>query len=171
MSTFCPECGAIPAKTEGWQEFLQEEDKQLWCRARSQQRRKKPRKRRTADKNKQGNRFSPTSETPQKTFRRCLARSSKLGHTQNTKNKRAATTNNLNIACSKPPSKVRAIGARRLVRVKKQKNPKRGKQNKTRDTKPKTKKARPPTTGKRRYDKQVCYDPMHPTYPPLHMRR
>ena len=39
----------------------------------------------------------------------------------NTENKRAATTKKLNIACSKPPSNVRAIGASQLVRVKKKK--------------------------------------------------
>ena len=52
----------------------------------------------------------------------------------NTKNKQAATIKNLTIACPGPPSKVHAIGARRLVRVKKKKEG-----NKTRGETPNTK--------------------------------
>ena len=53
-----------------------------------------------------------------------------------------------NKASSEPPSNVRAIGARRFVRVKKKKRERR-KRNKRRNTKPQTKKTRPRTTGKR----------------------
>ena len=53
-----------------------------------------------------------------------------------------------NKASAEPPSKVRAIGARRHVRVKKKKKERR-KRNKKRNTKPQTKKTRPRTTGKR----------------------
>ena len=53
-----------------------------------------------------------------------------------------------NKASSKPPSNVRAIGARRPVRVKKKKKRERRKRNKRRNTKPQTKKTRPRTTGK-----------------------
>ena len=53
-----------------------------------------------------------------------------------------------NKASSEPPSKVRAIGARRHVRVKKKKRERR-KRNKKRNTKPQTKKTQPRTTGKR----------------------
>ena len=52
------------------------------------------------------------------------------------------------------------------MHVKKKK--KRRKHNKRRNTKPQIKKTRSRTTGKQRYDKQVCYGPMHPTY---HIRR
>ena len=53
-----------------------------------------------------------------------------------------------NKASAEPPSKVRAIGAKRQVRVKKKKKERR-KRNKKRNTKPQTKKTRPRTTGKR----------------------
>ena len=53
-----------------------------------------------------------------------------------------------NKASAEPPSKVRAIGARRHVRVKKKKKERR-KRNKKRNTKPQTKKTRPRTTGNR----------------------
>ena len=53
-----------------------------------------------------------------------------------------------NKASAEPPSKVRAIGARRHVRVKKKKKERR-KRNKKRNTKPQTKETRPRTTGKR----------------------
>ena len=125
----------------------------------------------------------PTSEIPRKILRRCLARSKTVGHTGKTKNKKATTAAKLNVARPKTPSKVRAVGARRLVRVKKKQ--KQNKERDTADTKPKTKTAqktisqepgltkrrRPRTTGKQWYDQQVCYDPMHPTLPPLHMHR
>ena len=81
---------------------------------------------------------------PPKHLRCCLARSSKLGHTQNTKNKRAAATKKLNIACPKPPSKVRAIGARRLVPVKKKGGETKQKERPQTKKKESTKHPRPP---------------------------
>ena len=53
----------------------------------------------------------PTSETPQKILRRCLARSQNLGHSQKKTNNRVATAKKLSVACPKPPSEVRALGA------------------------------------------------------------
>ena len=66
----------------------------------------------------------PTSEIPRKILRRCLARSKTVGHTGKTKNKKATTAAELNVARPKTPSKVRAVGARRLVRVKNKKKTK-----------------------------------------------
>ena len=42
------------------------------------------------------------------------ARSQSLGHSQKKKNNRVATAKKLSVACPKPPSKVRALGARDL---------------------------------------------------------
>ena len=67
-----------------------------------------------------------------------------------------------NIACSKPPSNVRAIGTRRLVRVKKKKREKKTQQKEIYQT---TNKEDTTTDhGQTRYDNQVCYGPMRPTY-------
>ena len=83
--------------------------------ARSQQKKKeKPRKRRTARKNKAKNRLFGTQKPPRKILGCCLARSQNLGHSQEKKNNRVATAKKLSVACPKTPSKVRAIGARDL---------------------------------------------------------
>ena len=115
------------------------------CRTRSQQRKKTKKKTQSCQKQTEKS-FLPTSETPEKHLRRCLARSSKLGHAQNTKNKRAATTRTLNIVCSKPPSKVRAIGTRRLLRVKEKKRETKQNERHQTNNKESTKHHHPPTT-------------------------
>ena len=56
----------------------------------------------------------PTSETPPTILRRCLARSQNIGHSPKKTNNRVATAKKLSVACPKPPSKVRALGARDL---------------------------------------------------------
>ena len=83
-----------------------------------------------------------------------------------TKNKRVAKMKKLSVVCPKTPNKVRAIGARRLVRVQKKK---RRERHKTKTNKAQNTTRR--TTGKQRYDGKVCYEPMHPTPSPLHVRR
>ena len=58
--------------------------------------------------------FIPTSETPKKLLRRCLARFIIVGHTQKTRNTSAAKTAKLKLACPKTLSKVHAVGGRDL---------------------------------------------------------
>ena len=76
--------------------------------------------------------------TPQKNFAPLFGKVANLRtNTQKTKNKRVATRRNLSVACPKTASKVRAIGARRLVRVNKKKRKKKTKQRETHKTKTK----------------------------------
>ena len=52
--------------------------------------------------------------TPPTILRRCFARSQNLGHSPKRTNNRVATAKELSVACPKPPSEVRATGARDL---------------------------------------------------------
>ena len=56
--------------------------------------------------------FRRAQDERQLIFRRCLARSQNLGHSQKKTNNRVATAKKLSVACPKPPSEVRALGAR-----------------------------------------------------------
>ena len=67
-----------------------------------------------------------------------------------------------NKASAEPPSKVRAIGARRHVRVKKKKREKETQQKEKHQTT--NKKDATTDHGKTRYGNQVCYGPMRHTY-------
>ena len=83
-------------------------------------RRKCKTKKKTHNQKKTAKSIFPTSETPTKILRRCLARSQNLGHTQKEKNNRVATATKLSVACPKTPSKVRVLGARDLCALQQQ---------------------------------------------------
>ena len=75
---------------------------------------KKNKKKTQSQKKESEKSIFPTSETPKKILRRCLARLQNLGHSQKKKNNRVATATKLRVACPKTPSKVRVLGAREL---------------------------------------------------------
>ena len=145
---------SVPAFREWTNSALQTKSKRV---ARDRSRKKKPRKRRTASKNK-GKSFFPTSETPKNILRGCLARLQILGHSQKTKNNRVATATQLSVACPKTPSKVRVLGASDLCAPQPQRKKKKGN---TRTKKNKGKQANTKhtqtTTSSPAAETQVCY--------------